>query len=218
MTIRERTEQWESEYLSPYASLSRDSKGRDIWEPPCDIRPVYQRDRDRILHCKSFRRLKHKTQVFLTPRGDHYRTRLTHTLEVSQNARTIAKALRLNEDLTEAIALGHDLGHTPFGHAGERALNKLCSRGFAHYRQSVRVVEKLEARAEGKWDKVHKYQFFGLAIFVGIPLPGTGAWTGALIAAVMDMRMRSALPSIALGVVMAGLLVTGITYGFTSIF
>ena len=149
MTIRERTEQWESEYLSPYASLSRDSKGRDIWEPPCDIRPVYQRDRDRILHCKSFRRLKHKTQVFLTPRGDHYRTRLTHTLEVSQNARTIAKALRLNEDLTEAIALGHDLGHTPFGHAGERALNKLCSRGFAHYRQSVRGVEKLEKGGKG---------------------------------------------------------------------
>ena len=149
MTIRERTEQWESEYLSPYAALSRDSRGRDVYEAPCDIRPVYQRDRDRILHCKSFRRLKHKTQVFLTPRGDHYRTRLTHTLEVSQNARTIAKALRLNEDLTEAIALGHDLGHTPFGHAGERALNKLCSQGFAHYRQSVRVVEKLEKGGKG---------------------------------------------------------------------
>ena len=149
MTIRERTEQWESEYLSPYAALSRDSRGRDVYEAPCDIRPVYQRDRDRILHCKSFRRLKHKTQVFLTPRGDHYRTRLTHTLEVSQNARTIAKALRLNEDLTEAIALGHDLGHTPFGHAGERALNKLCSQGFAHYRQSVRVVEKLEKGWKG---------------------------------------------------------------------
>ena len=149
MTIRERTEQWESEYLSPYAALSRDSRGRDVYEPPCDIRPVYQRDRDRILHCKSFRRLKHKTQVFLTPRGDHYRTRLTHTLEVSQNARTIAKALRLNEDLTEAIALGHDLGHTPFGHAGERALNKLCTRGFAHYKQSVRVVEKLEKGGRG---------------------------------------------------------------------
>lgn len=149
MTIRESTEQWESEYLSPYAALSRDSRGRDVYEPPCDIRPVYQRDRDRILHCKSFRRLKHKTQVFLTPRGDHYRTRLTHTLEVSQNARTIAKALRLNEDLVEAIALGHDLGHTPFGHAGERALNKLCSQGFAHYKQSVRVVEKLEKGGRG---------------------------------------------------------------------
>ena len=130
MTIRESTEQWEQEYLSPYAAFSVNSRGRDVREEPCDIRPVYQRDRDRILHCKSFRRLKHKTQVFLTPRGDHYRTRLTHTLEVAQTARTVAKALRLNEDLTEAIALGHDLGHTPFGHAGERALNKLCSRGF----------------------------------------------------------------------------------------
>lgn len=149
MTIRESTEQWEAEYLSPFAALSRDSRGRDVYEPPCDIRPVYQRDRDRILHCKSFRRLKHKTQVFLTPRGDHYRTRLTHTLEVSQNARTIAKALRLNEDLAEAIALGHDLGHPPFGHAGERALDGLCSRGFAHYRQSVRVVEKLEKGGKG---------------------------------------------------------------------
>ena len=149
MTIRESTEQWESVYLSPNASLSRDSRGRDRYEPPCDIRPVYQRDRDRILHCKSFRRLKHKTQVFLTPRGDHYRTRLTHTLEVSQIARTMAKALRLNEDLTEAIALGHDPGHTPFGHAGERVLNDLCSSGFAHYKQSVRVVEKLEKSGKG---------------------------------------------------------------------
>lgn len=149
MTIRENTEQWESEYLSPYAALSRNSRGRDVYEPPCDIRPVYQRDRDRILHCKSFRRLKHKTQVFLTPRGDHYRTRLTHTLEVSQNARTIAKALRLNEDLVEAIALGHDLGHTPFGHAGERTLNRLCSQGFAHYEQSIRLVEKLEKGGKG---------------------------------------------------------------------
>ena len=149
MTIREGTEQWESEYLSPYAAFSRASRGRDVEEEPCDIRPVYQRDRDRILHCKSFRRLKHKTQVFLTPRGDHYRTRLTHTLEVAQTARTVAKALRLNEDLTEAIALGHDLGHTPFGHAGERALNKLCTRGFAHYEQSVRVVERLEKQGKG---------------------------------------------------------------------
>ena len=149
MTIRKSTEQWESDYLSPYASLSKNSRGRDRYEPPCDIRPVYQRDRDRILHCKSFRRLKHKTQVFLTPRGDHYRTRLTHTLEVSQIARTMAKALRLNEDLTEAVALGHDLGHTPFGHAGERVLNDLCSAGFAHYEQSVRVVEKLEKSGKG---------------------------------------------------------------------
>lgn len=149
MTIRENTENFEKQYLSPFAALSVNSRGRDVWEEPCDIRPVYQRDRDRILHCKSFRRLKHKTQVFLTPQGDHYRTRLTHTLEVAQNARTIARALRLNEDLTEAIALGHDLGHTPFGHAGERALNSVCSEGFAHYRQSVRVVELLEKNGQG---------------------------------------------------------------------
>lgn len=149
MTIREKTECWERERLSPYAALSEASRGRDREEPPCDIRPVYQRDRDRILHCKSFRRLKHKTQVFLTPRGDHYRTRLTHTLEVAQNARTIARALRLNEDLTEAIALGHDLGHTPFGHAGERALNSACPGGFRHNEQSVRVVEILEKQGKG---------------------------------------------------------------------
>ena len=147
--IRESTEQWESQWLSPYASLSRNSRGREKEEPECDIRPVYQRDRDRILHCKSFRRLKHKTQVFLTPKGDHYRTRLTHTLEVAQTARTIARALRLNEDLTEAIALGHDLGHTPFGHAGERALNQVYSEGFAHNEQSVRIVERLEKDGKG---------------------------------------------------------------------
>lgn len=149
MTIREQLEIRESEYLSPYASLSMNSMGRDVEEEQCDIRPVYQRDRDRILHSKSFRRLKDKTQVFLTPEGDHYRTRLTHTLEVSQNARTIAKALRLNEDLVEAIALGHDLGHTPFGHAGERALNRVCPEGFEHNIQSVRVVEVLEKGGEG---------------------------------------------------------------------
>lgn len=149
MNIREKQELWESQYLCPYAALSKNSKGRDFYEEQCDIRPVYQRDRDRILHSKSFRRMKHKTQVFLTPKGDHYRTRLTHTLEVSQNARTIAKALRLNEDLAEAIALGHDLGHTPFGHAGERALNTLCRKGFSHCEQSVRVVEKLENDGKG---------------------------------------------------------------------
>ncbi len=149
MNIREKQELWESQYLCPYAALSKNSKGRDFYEEQCDIRPVYQRDRDRILHSKSFRRMKHKTQVFLTPKGDHYRTRLTHTLEVSQNARTIAKALRLNEDLAEAIALGHDLGHTPFGHAGERALNTLCRKGFSHCEQSVRVVEKLENGGKG---------------------------------------------------------------------
>lgn len=149
MTIREQLERRETEYLSPYAALSKDSKGRRHAEPQCDIRPVFQRDRDRILHCKAFRRLKQKTQVFLLPNGDHYRTRLTHTLEVSQNARTIAKALRLNEDLTEAIALGHDLGHTPFGHAGERALNEVNPFGFCHNVQSVRIVERLEKEGRG---------------------------------------------------------------------
>lgn len=149
MSIREKLEIWEKDYLSEYATLSMNSKGREREEVQCDIRPVFQRDRDRILHCKSFRRLKDKTQVFLTPEGDHYRTRLTHTLEVSQNARTIAKALRMNEDLVEAIALGHDLGHTPFGHAGERALNEICPYGFEHNIQSVRTVEKLEKNGKG---------------------------------------------------------------------
>lgn len=149
MTIREEAEQRELEYFSPYAAFSKYTKGRDRYEPPCDIRTAYQRDRDRILHSKSFRRLKHKTQVFLSPQGDHYRTRLTHTLEVSQLARTIAKALCLNEDLVDAIALGHDLGHTPFGHAGERALNQVCPSGFSHFQQSVRVVELLEKKGEG---------------------------------------------------------------------
>lgn len=179
MTIREKQEAWEQRYLSEYASLSCKSRGRDIDEPQCDLRPIYQRDRDRIIHSKSFRRLKDKTQVFLSPEGDHYRTRLTHTLEVSQNARTIARALRINEDLTEAIALGHDLGHTPFGHAGERALSAALwdllevqltdadlqgteeyrqrlfdNNGspkvlFHHNEQSIRVVEKLEKKGKG---------------------------------------------------------------------
>ena len=149
MTIRERIEKEEKEILSPYACLSMYSKGRKREEEPCDIRPVFQRDRDRILHSKSFRRLKDKTQVFLLPEGDHYRTRLTHTLEVSQNARTIAKALRLNEDLVEAIALGHDLGHTPFGHSGERILNEICPHGFKHNEQSVRTVDILEKDGQG---------------------------------------------------------------------
>lgn len=149
MGIRENLERWEQEYLSPYASLSMNSKGRLRDEEQCDIRPVFQRDRDRILHSKSFRRLKDKTQVFLTPEGDHYRTRLTHTLEVSQNARTIAKALQLNEDLAEAIALGHDLGHTPFGHSGERALDRVCPFGFEHSEQSVRTVDILEKGGQG---------------------------------------------------------------------
>lgn len=149
MTIREELEETELKILSKYASYSKYTKGRDREEEACDIRTCYQRDRDRIIHCKTFRRLKHKTQVFLAPAGDHYRTRLTHTLEVAQIARTIAKALRMNEDLTEAIALGHDLGHTPFGHAGESALNQVCSDGFSHFEQSLRVVEILEKKGEG---------------------------------------------------------------------
>lgn len=138
------TQQRERETLSPYAVLSENTRGRERPLDACDIRTDFQRDRDRIIHCKSFRRLKHKTQVFLSPQGDHYRTRLTHTLEVSQIARTISRALRLNEDLTEAIAMGHDLGHTPFGHAGEEVLNELVPGGFEHNTQSLRVVEKLE--------------------------------------------------------------------------
>ena len=149
MTIREVQEAWEAQYLSPYAALSQNTKGRREPEALCDIRPEYQRDRDRILHCKAFRRLKHKTQVFLAPEGDHYRTRLTHTLEVAQIARTIARALQMNENLTEAIALGHDLGHTPFGHAGERALDEVCPFPFRHHLQSVRVVEVLEKDGRG---------------------------------------------------------------------
>ncbi len=149
MTIREQIEQMQAETLSEFATLDQNSKGRDVEEPQCDIRPVFQRDRDRILHSKAFRRLKNKTQVFLDPQGDHYRTRMSHTLEVSQNARTIAKALRMNEDLVEAIALGHDLGHTPFGHCGERVLDDLSTEGFIHAEQSVRVVEKLEQEGRG---------------------------------------------------------------------
>ncbi len=144
MLIRERTCQNEHLILSPFASFSDATLGRAVYERPCDIRVEYQRDRDRIIHSKSFRRLKHKTQVFITPEGDHYRTRLTHTLEVSQIARTIARSLRLNEDLTEAIALGHDLGHTPFGHAGERAIGRIYPPGFSHNEQSLRVVDVLE--------------------------------------------------------------------------
>lgn len=149
MEVRERTEQIERQTLAPWASFSDGSRGRTRPEPADPIRPVYQRDRDRVIHSKAFRRLKQKTQVFLSPEGDLYRTRLTHTLEVAQIARTIARALRLNEDLTEAIALAHDLGHTPFGHAGERALDKLCPGGFKHYVQSLRVVDKLEKEGQG---------------------------------------------------------------------
>ncbi len=149
MEIRTSIEKREAETLSPHACLSMNSRGREISTPPCSIRTVFQHDRDRILHSKSFRRLKYKTQVFLAPEGDHYRTRLTHTLEVSQVARTIARALSLNEDLTEAIALGHDLGHTPFGHAGERVLNELVPGGFQHVKQSLRVVDLLEKDGQG---------------------------------------------------------------------
>lgn len=145
-TVTERNERL---ILSDKAALCVNSKGRKVPEEECNLRTCYQRDRDRIIHSKAFRRLKHKTQVFLSPESDHYRTRLTHTLEVSQIARTIARALRLNEDLTEAIALGHDLGHTPFGHAGERALQELTDIGFTHYEQSVRVCEKIEKDGAG---------------------------------------------------------------------
>ncbi len=147
--IRTITENIEKQTLSPYATLSANSLGREREEDKCDLRTDFQRDRDRIIHCKAFRRLKHKTQVFLSPESDHYRTRLTHTLEVSQIARTIARALRFNEDLTEAIALAHDLGHTPFGHAGERALDSLYSDGFTHFEQSVRVCRVIERAGKG---------------------------------------------------------------------
>lgn len=142
--LRAQQEEYEVAYLSPYAAKSRESRGRELPLEPCTVRTCYQRDRDRILHSKAFRRLKHKTQVFIAPEGDHYRTRLTHTLEVAQISKTIARALRLNEDLTEAIALGHDLGHTPFGHSGEHTLNELVEGGFSHNKQSLRVVEVLE--------------------------------------------------------------------------
>lgn len=144
MDLRLNTEMLEDRWLLPVACRSASSRGRARYEEPCLVRTSFQRDRDRIIHSKSFRRLKHKTQVFIIPEGDHYRTRLTHTLEVAQIARTIARALRLNEDLTEAIALGHDLGHTPFGHAGEQALNEVVAGGFKHNRQSLRVVDELE--------------------------------------------------------------------------
>ena len=149
MNIREITEQNEKLILSENAKLSYETKGRKNYEEPCTLRTEFQRDRDRIIHSKSFRRLKHKTQVFLAPESDHYRTRLTHTLEVAQIARTVARALRLNEDLTEAIALGHDLGHTPFGHAGERALNEIVPGGFHHFEQSARVCEFVERNFKG---------------------------------------------------------------------
>ena len=149
MTLREQLEAREREVLAPQAAKSVDSRGRLRPEREDDVRPAFQRDRDRIIHCKAFRRLKHKTQVFFAPTGDHYRTRLTHTLEVSQIARTIAKVLRLHEELTEAITLGHDLGHTPFGHAGERVINTLMPGGFNHFEQSLRIVDRIENDGRG---------------------------------------------------------------------
>lgn len=149
MEIRKMQENWECQYLSPYAALSIHSKGRVHEDDECDVRTCYQRDRDRIIHSKAFRRMKDKTQVFLSPEGDHYRTRLTHTLEVSQISRTCARALQLNEHLTEAIAIGHDLGHTPFGHAGEAELDRLASKGFEHSAQSLRVVDVVEKKGKG---------------------------------------------------------------------
>src|ERR1700751_1788588 len=149
MTLREELEERERQMLAPQAAKSADSRGRLRPEAEDDVRPAFQRDRDRIIHSKAFRRLKHKTQVFFRPTGDHYRTRLTHTLEVSQIARTIAKVLRLHEELTEAIALGHDLGHTPFGHAGERVIDSLMPGGFNHYEQSLRIVDVLENDGRG---------------------------------------------------------------------
>src|SRR5512146_451763 len=149
LTLREQLEARELEVLAPSAAKSSASRGRLHPEPEDEVRPVFQRDRDRIIHCKAFRRLKHKTQVFFAPTGDHYRTRLTHTLEVSQIARSIAKVLRLNEELTEAIALGHDLGHTPSGPADDRVLQSLVPGGFEHYEQSLRIVDVLEADGRG---------------------------------------------------------------------
>lgn len=149
MNVREKTLEIEERTLSPYGMLCQNTKGRVRPEEECPVRTAYQRDRDRIIHCNAFLRLKQKTQVFLSPVGDHYRTRLTHTFEVSQIARTIARGLRLNEDLTEAISLGHDLGHTPFGHAGERALNEIFPGGFKHYKQSLRVVDVIEKNGKG---------------------------------------------------------------------
>ena len=148
-SLREKREALEELMIGPYGVLSRNSLGRPTPEEPCPIRTCFQRDVDRITHCKAFRRLKHKTQVFLQPEGDHYRTRLTHTLEVTRLSRTVARALALNEDLAEAIGLGHDLGHTPFGHAGERALREIYPGGFHHYEQSLRVVDRLEKDGQG---------------------------------------------------------------------
>jgi dGTPase len=192
-SIREDLEQREREFLAPRATKSADTKGRARPEREDPIRPAFQRDRDRIVHCKAFRRLKHKTQVFFSPTGDHYRTRLTHTLEVSQIARTIAKVLRLNEDLTEAIALGHDLGHTPFGHAGERVLDELVPGGFRHYEQSLRIVDVLEQNRQGlnlTWevrDGIAKHSKGKEGLPVGAPVEHRASTLEGQVARVADI-------------------------------
>ncbi|MPZ16478.1 MAG: deoxyguanosinetriphosphate triphosphohydrolase [Luteitalea sp.] len=192
-SIREDLELREREFLAPTAAKSAETKGRARPEREDPIRPAFQRDRDRIVHCKAFRRLKHKTQVFFSPTGDHYRTRLTHTLEVSQIARTIAKVLRLNEDLTEAIALGHDLGHTPFGHAGERVLDELVPGGFRHHEQSLRIVDVLEQNRQGlnlTWevrDGIAKHSKGKAGLPVGAPVEDRAATLEGQIARVADI-------------------------------
>jgi dGTPase len=193
MTIREQLERRERDVLAPAAAHSADTRGRLRPEPEDEIRPSFQRDRDRIVHCKAFRRLKHKTQVFFAPTGDHYRTRLTHTLEVSQIARTIAKVLHLHEELTEAIALGHDLGHTPFGHAGERVLNDLVPGGFNHYEQSLRIVDVLEQDGHGlnlTWevrDGIAKHSKGKGGAPVGLPIDKRAATLEGQILRVADL-------------------------------
>jgi dGTPase len=192
-TIREDLERRERESLAPQAARSAETRGRLRAEPEDDVRPAFQRDRDRILHSKAFRRLKHKTQVFFAPTGDHYRTRLTHTLEVSQIGRTIAKAMALNEDLTEAIALGHDLGHTPFGHQGERVLAALMPGGFEHYEQSLRIVDTLERDGAGlnlTWevrDGIGKHSKGRRGSPVGADLPVKATTLEGQIARVADL-------------------------------
>ena len=193
LSLREQLEARERDILAPQAAMSADSQGRLRAESEDDVRPAFQRDRDRIIHCKAFRRLKHKTQVFFAPTGDHYRTRLTHTLEVSQIARTIAKVLRLHEELTEAIALGHDLGHTPFGHAGERVIDQLMPGGFNHYEQSLRIVDVLENDGRGlnlTWevrDGIAKHSKGKSGAPVGMPGPLRAATVEGQIMRVADL-------------------------------
>ncbi len=180
MKIREALEELEERTLHRRAARSTRSRGRKLPEEPCPLRTCFQRDRDRIIHSKAFRRLKHKTQVFLAPRGDHYRTRLTHTLEVSQIARAVSKALGLNEELAEAISLGHDLGHTPFGHAGEAALNEIVDGGFSHVEQSLRVVEVLEKEGKGlnlTWEVLDGIRWHSKGLGEIVPPPGERAAT-----------------------------------------